>query len=127
MIRNFTFILILVSSSFTWACMVPHSGAEYDELITLKRSTEESTYHIEFPKNLEGTGSAVAYLSYSKSGVGDIRLAEFTIPLKFWFGWNVLSGNFKVPVKKGYIPYVRVIWPGEVCNTVANIDLVGFK
>ncbi|GGJ01156.1 hypothetical protein GCM10007978_43520 [Shewanella hanedai] len=104
--------------------MFPNSGSEFDDLIVVQNNKEPNSFHIEVPKKLEGSGSARVYLSYSKSSGGE-AVPDITEELKFWFNWSVVSGDFSAPKKEGYIPYIRVVWPGEVCDTVANSKYLG--
>lgn len=124
MIRVFLLVLTSLSSLFALACMFPNSGPEFDELIVLKNNKEPNSFHLEVPKKLEGSGAARIYLSYSKLSGGE-KVPEITEELNFWFNWSVINGDFTAPKKVGYKPYIRVVWPGEVCDTVANSKYLG--
>lgn len=109
---------MLVCTSAT-ACFEPISGAEYDNLIEVELNEEEEAYHLKVPKKLDNTGSAQIFLSYSKAFKDGVGVADFTTELTFGFSWKVITGSFKVPKREGYTPYLRVVWPGESCDTVA--------
>ena len=120
MIRIFTLVFSIAFCSYGFACAVPIHGPEFDALISVEQRDAPNLYYLEVPKKLDGTGAARIYLSYSKQARRDLRGAEFTKELKFWFGWKVISGDFIAPKKEGYAPYIHVVWPGELCDTVAN-------
>ena len=117
--KLFAIVFVTLFSPFTLACTFANYGPEFDALIIIKNNEEPDSFYLEVPKKLENTGSANVYLSYSKV-LGNERIAEFSEELKFWFSWGVIEGDFSAPKKEGYVSYIHVVWPGEVCDTVAN-------
>jgi len=125
MIRVFTFVFSIYFCSLASACLFPISGPEYDALINISTNKETDSYHLKIPKKLENTDAAQVSLFYRKVVASDMGAALLSEELSFGFAWEVISGDFSAPKKEGYVSYIYVTWPAEVCSTVAtskNLD-----
>lgn len=123
MTRVFTFFLSILLCPIVLGCVLPIHGPEYDSLIDITKNDYDGSYHVEVPKKLKNTGAARVYLIYSKSGDRKNGVANISRELDFGFGWKAIKGDFVAPKKEGYAPYIHVVWPGEVCSTVANAKI----
>ena len=100
--------------------MFPEGGAEYDAKVKVSNLNEENRYRLEIPKKLKNTGSVKIYLGYVKSSGGATRYLQYDKKLRYWFEGEVVDIEFTAPPKEGYKPYIHVLWPGEVCDIIAN-------
>ena len=118
-----TVIFCLLFNNNVVACVMPYSGSEYNTLVKVEKIKDKKSYSISLPKSLEGTDTAIAYLAYAKHPLKENNIAEHMVELKLTKKENTMSGQFKATVREGYAPYVHVVWPGEICNAIANIHL----
>ena len=120
MIRITIFIFTSLWGAHCAGCMFPEGGSEYDSKLIIDKLIEENRYRLTVPKKLKSSGSVKIYLGYAKESENQFRYLEYGQRIKYWFQGKIVEVEFTAPPKEGYKPYVHVLWPGEVCDTVAN-------
>ena len=146
--RILLFILSLCFTTASIACYAPHSGAEFDALINVKKLKSKNKYYLSFPRSVNGSkNDPEYYLTYVSHAIEEGCNEEeqpdnlqYTCPPRYlysqdlnlkkpFFGKNkeLVRGKFKLEPKIGYSIHLEVIWPSSFCRTYGTVVLSNLK